>query len=251
MARGNVLPERMKALIAQVYLEHKDWRTRKIREEVIRRWHQASRNYDDPNWPGLSAVQKILAEYRKRDAEKIPESEELDKPWSTMSLVKYPIPPEALPSVLQVWVWARENMDSKFTIRQAQWAARLYAVIKDIPLLALLSNEHCKFELILKLVGKSVIEEPVNGVDLAIFQEMTGQEITPERKKKILRLSDEEWLAHEELDRYIDKVGFDEIDQRLLDQLYQKYVKPKDPGAQPIILKKREAKNERTHNKEG
>jgi hypothetical protein len=226
MARGNVLTENIKHLIAKVYLEHPDWRTRKIREEVINQWHQVSRNYDDPNWPGLSVVQKLLAKYRKRDAEELPESEGLSKPWSTMSMAKYPIPPEALPSVLQVWVWIRENTNATFTIREAQWAARLYAVTKEIEFLGLLSRMHSIMELVSKLTGTSVEEFATHGVDLRIFEEMTGQKITPEREKKILRLSEEEWLADQKLNKYIETHDAAELDKQIMDQLYEKYVKP-------------------------
>jgi hypothetical protein len=130
MARGNVLPESMKILIAQVYLEHPDWRTRKIREEVIRRWHQASLNYDDPNWPGLSAVQKLLAEYRKKHEEQAFELKELDRPWGILDTAKYPIPPEILPTVLEAWGMKLEE-DNPITIREALWIARLYYVFKE------------------------------------------------------------------------------------------------------------------------
>jgi len=233
MARGNVLPGSMKILIAQIYLENRDRSTRKIREEVIRRWHQTSRNYDDSNWPGLSAVQKVLAECRKRDPEKLPESEGLSKPWSTMSMIKYPIPPEALPSVLKVWVWAREHANVEFTIREAQWAARLYAATDDIALLALLSRMHSIMELVSLIIGESPEEMRSHGVDLSIFEKMTGQEITPERRKKILRLSEEEWLAEQELEKYLETHGAD-VDKQVLEHLYQKYVKPSETkGGKP------------------
>jgi hypothetical protein len=130
MARGNVLPGSMKTLIAQVYLEHPDWRTRKIREEVINQWHQASRNYDDPNWPGLSAVQKLLAEYRKEHEEQALDLKELDRPWGILDTAKYPIPPEILPTVLEAWGSKLEE-DAPITIREALWIVRLYYVFKE------------------------------------------------------------------------------------------------------------------------
>jgi len=54
-----------------------------------------------PDWPSLSAVQKVLAIVRKKEKE-LPNDPQ-EKPWSTAMLEDYPISPEATASVLKVW----------------------------------------------------------------------------------------------------------------------------------------------------
>ena len=104
-------------------------------------------------------------------------------------MVKYPIPPEALPSVLRVWVWTRENTKGTFTIRHAQWAARLYATIEDIGTLAINLPTYSLMEISGELTG-TILD--LSSVDLIIFNIMTGLEMSPKRRNKILGLSEEE-----------------------------------------------------------
>ena len=54
----------------------------------------------------------------------------LDAPFSLASLTEYDIAPEALPAVLRVWK-LNQALGNPFSIRQAKWVARLYAVIPD------------------------------------------------------------------------------------------------------------------------
>ena len=64
MAKGPVIPDDVKRDIAEVYLEHRDWRAKEIQSEVNSRLRK--RNYKiNPDWPGLSAVQKQLTQIRK------------------------------------------------------------------------------------------------------------------------------------------------------------------------------------------
>ncbi len=96
--------------------------------------------------PQVETLEKIISEVRNKH-------DEPDKPFSLVALVRYPIPPEALPYVLKVWarslttwtlppapgngeylVFAREHPRfaarvRTLTIRQALWVARLYRVI--------------------------------------------------------------------------------------------------------------------------
>jgi hypothetical protein len=132
MARGNVLTPGIKKLIVKVYLEHPEWHTRKIREEVINQYHQVSRIYDDPNWPGLSVIQKELAKIRKKKSELPPEESELDNPWDVGSLLKYNIPPQAIPTLLQIRKTQDDFSEWPLTIRQARWIGRLHSLTGDI-----------------------------------------------------------------------------------------------------------------------
>jgi hypothetical protein len=106
-------------------------------------------------------------------------------------MAKYPFPAEALPSLLQLWVWTRENLNAKFTIRHALWASRFYIAIKDMETLSLIARTYSYSEIIHERKGGTF--ENSSAIDLSIFGEMIGQEITPERKKKIL--GEEEFLA--------------------------------------------------------
>ena len=115
-------------------------------------------------------------------------------------MAKYPIPAEALPSILQLWVWTRENLNVEFTIREAQWAARLYTVAKSMRVLSYCSRTHTLGEILYEQIGAPYESSQCASanLDLQMFGLMTGQELTPEREKKILGLSDERWLALEE-----------------------------------------------------
>ena len=189
MARGTVLTNDVRRCIAEVYLENPNYRAPKIREEVISRLPKIY-PYADPDWPGLSIVQKELKKIRKRDNEKSPESKGLDRPWSTASMAKYPIPPEALPSVLQAWVYVREHLNIPFTVRQAKWVVRLYAVIKDIPDLASEALNYAQMELTASIMEPDA-ELSTQGVDLNLFELMTGEQLSNERGFQILGIDRE------------------------------------------------------------
>ena len=178
--------------------------------------------------PTEETIERLISEVLNH------EPNPLDEPWSAISLLRYPIPPEALPSILQAWVLARERGE-KFTIRNAQWVARFYATTKDISHLATISRLYTASELISDITGQ---EAPTHSVDLQIWGEMTGQEITPEREKRILGLSDEEWVVSQ-------KAGED-------------FLRKIFAGEEPEFMKnmsspqrQKEAQNERPHNKEG
>jgi len=112
---------------------------------------------------------------------------DIDKPWSVQSLSDFPISPEALPTVLRLWVRRRELLGRDLTIRQAQWVARLYALAKDIHIsdLAFIADRYADHE------GMSESSEsrpllPDKSLDLALFELMTGEVISSERAEKIL-----------------------------------------------------------------
>lgn len=133
MAKGLVITDRVRRLIARVYLQNPDWRAKEIRLEVNDRLLKENPQLP-PDWPGLSSIQKELANMRKRESERSLEQRELDRPWSIGTLVDYPIPADAIPKLLGIrailtevksWGWG-------FTIRQALWAARLHRVVEGV-----------------------------------------------------------------------------------------------------------------------
>jgi hypothetical protein len=96
--------------------------------------------------PQVETLEKIISEVRNKH-------DELDKPFSLVALVHYPIAPETVPCVLKVWarsltagpraagpgeylVFNSQHpriapMVHTLTIRQALWVARLYRAIID------------------------------------------------------------------------------------------------------------------------
>jgi hypothetical protein len=238
MPKGALLTDDVKILIAKVYKKYPKWKAPMVRNEVDYLLHGKKLT----GWPSLSSVQKILAILRKPR-----EPSPLDKPWSSSSMAEHPIPPEALPVVLGLWVWTRENLDIDLSIREAQWAARLYAVTKNMPVhfLSIISRAHAITEIIYELMGVS--RRTWHSADLELFALMTGQEITPERMKKILReegeeeeemflgLTDKEWSDMQHIFQSAGvKVDF-----------YKRFKKWEGQSS------KKEVKNERTHNQEG
>jgi len=127
MARGTVLTEGIKRLIAPISLEHPDWGAQQIRKEVINQSHRVM-PYVDPDWPGLSAVQKQLAKIRRRDAETI--GDPLDAPWSLGSLgikQEYELPPEVIPIVLD----AKRSRKPQPPAERAERIAHIMHILED------------------------------------------------------------------------------------------------------------------------
>jgi hypothetical protein len=158
----------------------------------------------------------------------------LDKPWSISCLPQYPIPPEALPSVLQVWVYMREE-NMVFTIREALWAARIYTITKDIRTLSIYSFGISDLEKMNEISGSEIT---FADFDLSLFEFITGQKITPERRKMILQVNKDEWPERAIIEEKIEKYGLDE----LFNGLYT---------WEEVKGKIKEVKDEGSHNKEG
>jgi hypothetical protein len=70
--------------------------------------------------PSFDYLLKLISEYRN-----LPDSPE-DAPWSTATLKDHPIPPEAIPVVLEIWK-NRQDKKLPFTIRDAKWTSQLSA----------------------------------------------------------------------------------------------------------------------------
>ena len=66
MAKGPKLPPEVIHIIADVYLEHSEWKAEKIQREVHNRL-QKENLQRKPGWPGLSSVQKELADLRRKE----------------------------------------------------------------------------------------------------------------------------------------------------------------------------------------
>ena len=91
-------------------------------------------NADKELFPGVSTIQKFIAEIKDSP---------LDKPFSLGALKDHPISPETLPMVLRVWadILAKAEAEVEaevdvqvqmtFTIRHALWVARLSKLFND------------------------------------------------------------------------------------------------------------------------
>ena len=134
MAKGAYLTPRIKNLIAKIYLEHRDYRPTKAREELLKKMKdQGLHEIFGTDFPSVSSVSKQLKEYRDRDEERLPVSKELDKPWTFSSLAKYPIAPEAIPLIVSIYekcLMEDASGDWLFSIREALWIGRLHKIIE-------------------------------------------------------------------------------------------------------------------------
>lgn len=143
--------------------------------------------------PSEGTIERLISQARNRD----PRPQ--DNPWSLVSVEQYPtlFPPEALPSVLQAWVYVQEHQDFPFTIRQAKWVALLFAVIKDIPKLVSEALSYAQGELIVDIIPDYVSD--TKGADLALFELMTGEKVSDERRFQILGIDRELYESRVEL----------------------------------------------------
>lgn len=116
-----------------------------------------------------------------------------DDPWSLATLEQYPLAPEAIPSVLKVWVYHEEHYweevseekepGMQFSIRDAKWAARLYSAIKDIKLLTIAAVNYAFFERVAKTLD---LVFDSTELDLMIYSYITGEKVTGTRRETIL-----------------------------------------------------------------
>jgi hypothetical protein len=142
--------------------------------------------------PALDTLKKRIETYNRT-------SDSLDKPWSAPSLVEYPIPAEALPFVLQVWIHNREASGEWLTIREAQWVARFYCVLKDIEALIGCSKAAAYMERLHEQIGVPHTFA-YHSTSLSLLEMMTGQKIPLERVQQILGLSDEQFVIWKQID---------------------------------------------------
>ncbi len=133
MPKGPKITDDVVRLIATVYWDHREWRAKEIQIEVN---HQLRKKRPDlnPNWPGLSAVQKELTKIRKRDAEK---PQELDSDWSLGTLTKYDLPPDAIPTIIAIQEMRQNNGERPLTIREAWWVSRLRCLVSSPKVLSI------------------------------------------------------------------------------------------------------------------
>lgn len=130
MAQGIPLDAGVKELISNIYTANSDWRAKQVREVVLKQVHRVSK-YPDPNWPGLSSIQKEMAIIRGKWKARGVSYDSKDYPWSALDIAKYPIHPEALPVIMEAWGDQRLK-DNYLTIREVLWIARFHFFFKEV-----------------------------------------------------------------------------------------------------------------------
>jgi hypothetical protein len=189
MAKGRIVTDREKTLISQICLEHPDWYAKQVLPELHKRLGYI-KDKEDRYWPGLSTVQKIMADIARRRKEIKDEGAPQDQPWSIGTLEKYPISPEALPTVLKAWVYFQEHISWEdethpFSIRVAKWVARLYRVIDEMEYLVNTAWVYSIREQATELAGTEMNNLIL---DITVYEGMSGEEIieNDERFVKII-----------------------------------------------------------------
>ena len=191
MAKGPEITDEVRMLAAKLHKEHPKWTNEEIRNWVLHTVHKENPSLPE-GWPSKYSIDRIMPGIRERVRRSELEPDPLDKPWTiqSMSRSEYYIPPEALPSVLQVWYFYKDY-DRTLTIREAQWVARLYAAIKDTENLCW----HATFKAgVEKFAEDAGIEDYMGSEsdNLSVYSTMTGHIITREEDKRISGYSDEQ-----------------------------------------------------------
>jgi len=183
MAKGPEITDELKAFIYKVHEQHPTWTNQEIRNWVLARVHENKPSLPK-EWPSKYVIDRIMPKIREQVKQSKLNPNPIDGPWSTTTLAQYPIPPEALPHVLDVWAWTRVNLDMRLTIREVQWATRLYAVGMPVNVLSTYCRAYATTEMIYEQTGAAL--KPWPGFDAYLFAYATKQEATSELLEEIL-----------------------------------------------------------------
>ena len=132
MSKGPYLTPQIKRLIAEMYLKNPTMGPSKARGELLKEMKAQGLDQNfGPNFPSVSSVSIELKKCKEQNEKRLPESKELDKPWSIGRIAAkgYDIPPESIPILLKLQEY-RANLGLRFTVRDAWWASRLLPLIK-------------------------------------------------------------------------------------------------------------------------
>lgn len=129
MPRGPKIDKNIERMILQVHEANPDLTAKEVQAELwnLKEWKMIPLKSFPENWPGVDAIQKLIKEARDRKIRTGPDFR--DRPWSLVSLSRYPVPPEALPFILKVWARSME-INNPLTINQALWVSRIYTLYK-------------------------------------------------------------------------------------------------------------------------
>lgn len=155
MAKGPKTPAWVEREIAEIYTQAADkgevLPAKMVHVELENRLKKRARPGEPvPALPSLRKVQLVLTEARKRD-----EPQDIDGPWSLGLSAKFNIPDDANGDLLKIWKRCLV-VGYRFTIREAQWAARL----RSLPLKGMLlfwAREYALRERASALVGEAAM----------------------------------------------------------------------------------------------
>ncbi|MFA5064941.1 MAG: hypothetical protein WC566_05685 [Dehalococcoidia bacterium] len=153
MDRGPRVPDNVRLQIANTYLELRK-KNPKIKAPAVREVVRGTlKKVPYPGWPGLSVIQKVITEIHKKDTDLLFRRQ--DEPWCLSTKVEFPIPPNALKIVCDIWEhklnqsiaiaakYASDEVEriefnkilsirgvTCLSIREVKWIALLYAILK-------------------------------------------------------------------------------------------------------------------------
>lgn len=157
MAKGPHLTDRIKELLAQIYVTDRQTRPAKARELLLKAMKAEDLDeFFGADYPAISTVSKELKSLRERDTARPPESKRLDQPWSLGCLANrdYHIPAEALRLVM-IACEKRLSEDDVLTIREALWIGRLYGVLECTDLVYDWAFLYALWEMVYEAQGKA------------------------------------------------------------------------------------------------
>jgi len=198
MAKGPILTDEVKRLIAEIFSEHPDWVAKEVKNEVQARLRRAG-HQAKPDWPGITAVQIILKQIRaEREKGPLP----IDKQWSIGRLAEYDIPTGAVSKVLEIQS-IRANHEP-LTIREAVWIGRLCTLTDEAIELAVWAAMYADRDRTCDIAG---IEKDTSDLDSTVqsklvtgilyFPWLFGKTWVPDSYKK--QIAEEQALKYEKL----------------------------------------------------
>lgn len=110
MAKGPTITPAIRQRVATVFLKHPEWRAKEIQAEVSIK-----------DWPSISAVEKMLADIRKKFRETSGQISVDDLEWQVSLIPQYPIVPLAVKKVYELKLKGVEWI----SVRNALWISRL------------------------------------------------------------------------------------------------------------------------------
>jgi hypothetical protein len=175
MAKGKVISDKERIIIAQVYMEHLSWNAKQVQAEVNK---QLGNMMDKGKvWPGLSAVQKVMTNVNKNliVRKKNTSLSVLEQSWSVSTISRYPISPEGLPVVLKIWMMLIDGgLTDPLTIRMAQWIDRLHFTTQDLNLLLGHAFIYSRNDEDSELIG---ISPSSTFLDIGLYETMTKEKV--------------------------------------------------------------------------
>ena len=134
--------------------------------------------------PEVEVLERKISLYRN----KITEGPE-DEPWCILTLTKYDIVAEALPTVFELWAYTLKEYKKPLTIREMKWAARLYRIIpSDKEGLLLLSIKYAAYEKSSEALGDKIaliVKEVGFMADTELYVDTHMPKLTTEELLKV------------------------------------------------------------------